>query len=268
MNRAITCLVFALVPAGVFAAATAPNDEKTSPLKERGVLRVIRPDARDDDEFFGSGSGKAGFDREILDGFARLHGLKLELVTVPTWAELIPTLLERKGDLAAGRFTITPARLERVVFTDEVFPTRHVVVTRKPKPSILTRDELRAAKVGTVKGSAVEEAVLAAGVGRAQIVHVPADSGLVALKEGRASAQVTNVELALRDMENDAALQLGMFLGPPRSLAYALRKDDAVLLAELNAYLERIRKSGGWNRLVVKYFGERGLEILKTVRQQ
>ena len=264
-HRALACLALSLLVSRAFAADAAPS-EKTSPLKERGVLRIVHPEGREDDEFFGSGT-RLGFDREILEGFARLHGLRVELITVSSWENLIPSLLEHKADVAAGRFTITPARRERVEFTSEVFPTRHVVLTRKPKPSLLTRDELRAAKIATVKGSAVEEAILAAGVPRAQILYVQPLGAVAALKDGRANAVVENVENALRDSSEDAELQLGMYLGPPRSLAYAVRKDDTVLLKELNSYIETVRRTM-WNRLVVKYFGERGLEILKTVRPQ
>jgi ABC-type amino acid transport substrate-binding protein len=120
--------------------------------------------------------------------------------------------------------------------------------------------------VGTVKGSAVEEAVLAAGVPAANLIHIdPTSTGRV-LRDGKVKVLVSNVESAVVDMKKDPELQIGMFLGPPRSLAYAVRKDDPELLKALNEYLEHTRRSPTWNRLVVKYFGEAGLEILKTVR--
>jgi ABC-type amino acid transport substrate-binding protein len=260
----LVAAVAALLPAVRAAAA----DKPAFGLKQPGVLRVLRMNARDDDEFFSvdPGSTRPGLDREILEGFAKLHGLRLEPVTVPSWEDLIPGLLEGKGDVAAGRFTITAARQAQVDFTTEVFPTRHVVLTRKPRPSILTRDELRTVKIGAVKGSAIEEAILAAGIPPAQIVHIEPASSTSVLKDGRIGAVVANVESALRGLSEDPQVQIGMYLGPPRSLAYALRKDDKELRAALDSYIENTRRSAAWNRLVVKYFGNLGLEILKTVR--
>jgi ABC-type amino acid transport substrate-binding protein len=259
-------LRFAAAVVACCIAASAHAAEKTSPLESRKVLRVLRMDAPPDDQFFNLGEGNPGFDREILEGFAKLHHVKLEPVTVPSWEDLVPALLDKKGDIAAGRFTVTPARQDKVDFTVEVFPTRHVVLTRRPTRTILTRDELRAVKVGTVKGSAVEEAVLAAGVPAANLIHIdPTSTGRV-LRDGKVKVLVSNVESAVVDMKKDPELQIGMFLGPPRSLAYAVRKDDPELLKALNEYLEHTRRSPTWNRLVVKYFGEAGLEILKTVR--
>jgi ABC-type amino acid transport substrate-binding protein len=265
-------LAAGLVAAMPLAAAEPKASDAKGPAPlgfgDGGVLRVLRMDARDGDPFFNLSDDRPGFDRELLEGFARLHKLRLEVVTVPSWEDLVPALLQKKGDVAAGRFTITPARSKVVDFTVETFPTRHVVLTRKPKPTILTRDELRGAKVAAVKGSAVEEAVLAAGVPRANIVSVGPQVTSEALKDARVTAIVTNVETAVVEARGDPDLQLGLYLGPPRSLAYAVRKDDTSLRKALDEYLEHTRRSPQWNRLVVKYFGQSGLEILKTAREQ
>jgi len=46
-------------------------------------------------------------------------------------------------------------------------------------------------------------------------------------------------------------------------LAWGVRKDDAALLELLDAHIENTRRSIGWNRLVVSYFGEDAIEILR-----
>lgn len=76
----------------------------------------------------------------------------LEVVPVAAWDALIPELLAGKGDLIAGRFTVTESRRKLIAFTSEVFPTRNVVLTRRPHRVVETLAELRQEKVGTVKG--------------------------------------------------------------------------------------------------------------------
>src|SRR5262245_51950339 len=67
-------------------------------VKARGVLRVIIMPLQPKDEFFAYPPGpKPGFDREVLDGFARLHKITLDVVPVEGWDNLIPALLEGKG---------------------------------------------------------------------------------------------------------------------------------------------------------------------------
>jgi ABC-type amino acid transport substrate-binding protein len=41
-----------------------------------------------------------------------------------------------------------------------------------------------------------------------------------------------------------------------------VRKPDTKLRAELDAYLENLRSGASWNRLIVKYFGEKALTVL------
>jgi peptidoglycan lytic transglycosylase F len=239
-------------------------------VKERGVLRVLRMDVRISDEFFPlNPSGQPGFDREVLEGFASLHRLKVEPVTISTWDGLIPALLQGRGDLVAGRFTVTEARQKQVAFTSEVFPTRNVVLTRKPGRAVASLDDLRAERVGTIKGTSMAEAVSAAGVPAAHVVDTITTGKLPeALQTGQATAVVLGVENAITAQRDDPAIQLGLFLGPPRSLAYAVRKDDGALLAALNQYIDNLRRTPTWSRLVVKYFGEAAPEILKKARQE
>jgi ABC-type amino acid transport substrate-binding protein len=264
--RAVTGLAFLSAALTVGPASASDLAE----VKQRGVLRVLRMDVRADDEFFPPpGAGSPGFDRELLDGFASLHRVRLEPVTVSSWDALIPALLEGRGDVVAGRFTVTEARQRQVSFTAEVFPTRNVVLTRQPTRAIHTLAELRALKVGTIRGTSMAEAVAAAAVPRDQVVDTITTGRLPeALKTGAVSAVVLGVENAITAQRDDPAMQLGVFLGPPRSLAYAVRKGDAALLAALNEYIENVRRTPTWSRLVVKYFGESAPEILKKARQE
>src|SRR5262245_7490079 len=85
-----------------------------------------------------AGGSSPGFEREMLDGFAKLHGIEVQLVEVPSWDVLIPSLLADKGHVIAGGVTDTPVRRRQIAFTSEVFPTRDVVLTRKPTPVVDT----------------------------------------------------------------------------------------------------------------------------------
>lgn len=253
------------------AAATWAGGALDLPeIKARGTLRVlVMPDTRRP-EFYSLQPGQPpGFDAEVLDGFTKLHRLKLEAVRVGSWDALLPALEDKKGDLIAGRFTVTDARKKIVHFSLEAFPTRNVVINRKPKPPITTLEQLKAQKVGTIRGTSMAEAIAAAGVPAAAV-----DDGIAAgafdeaLKSGRVTAAVWGVESAIALQREDPQLQLGMFLGPPGSLAYAVRKEDSALLRALNEYIDNLRRTPTWSRLVVKYFGTAAPEILKKAREQ
>jgi hypothetical protein len=99
--------------------------------------------ADEDPVWFSQRSSAApGFEREVLEGFARLHKLRFEIVPVPRWDEAIPMLLRQAGDVLGG-ISNTPERRQKVDFTIELLPARSIVVTHRPKPPIRSLAQLR-----------------------------------------------------------------------------------------------------------------------------
>jgi len=254
-------LAVALLTAAPLSAADLAD------VKARGTLRVIVMPLSATDEFFPLPAGaRPGFDRAVLDGFVALHRIKLEVVAVEGWDNLIPALLQGRGDLIAGRFTVTDTRLKQIAFTSEVFPSRNVVLTRKPHAPVATVEALREEKVGTIKGSSMAEAVRAV-VPAPNVDDSFPPGGLPgALVAGKVSAVVLGVESAIAAQRQDQEMELGTFVGPPRSLAYGVRKQDAALLQALNEYIDNVRRTPTWSRLVVEYFGASAPDILRKVR--
>lgn len=235
-------------------------------IQKRGTLRVLAVVA-DEEAYFVSQrpGGPPGFDLEVLEGFARLHKLTVEVVPASGWAALIPSLHRNKGDLIAGGFTDTASRRKLIAFTVEAFPTRSVVMTRKPAAVIQSVADLKGKKVGTVKGTFMEDELAAAGV--TNVDSSIATGGLPeALRTSRVEVAVDGLEAALSAKAKDPDLQLGVFLGPPSSLAYGVRHEDQALLKALNEYISNLRRTSTWSRLVVKYFGESAVELLKSAR--
>lgn len=253
----------------LLTAAAWPAAADLAEVKSAGTLRVIvNLDPRRPEFFANASSPRPGFDQEVLRGFAALHRVSVTPVYVNGWDALIPALLAGKGDVIAGRFTATEARKKQIAFTSEVFPYRLVVITRKPHRVVNTIDELRKERIASTKGSAMVEVLESVGVpASARDDSVPTGGYVEALKAGRATAAVWGVESAIAAQRGDPDIRLGMFLGPPSSLAYAVRKGDTALLAALNEYIANLRRTPTWSRLVVRYFGADALEVLKKARE-
>jgi ABC-type amino acid transport substrate-binding protein len=256
----------ALVCALAFGASAADLAE----IKQRGTLRVLAVvDAREP-EFFSLKAAEApGFDVEILLGFAKAQKVELKVVPAAGWAGLVPALVEGKGDLVAGRFAATPQRRRVVEFTQEVFPSRSYVVTRKPHPGVASVDALKSEKVGTIAGSSMYEALLAAVLPPAKI-DTSLNSGDLAdaLRSGKVTAAAWWLEGAMLEQKRDRELVIGPALAPVESLAYAVRREDQALLAALNQHIQVVRSSGTWNRLAIRYFGDATASILKKAKEE
>jgi ABC-type amino acid transport substrate-binding protein len=158
-------------------------------------------------------------------------------------------------------------RRRQINFTSEVFPTRDVVVTRKPTQVIMSLEQLRKVKVGTIRGTGLADRVAEVKVPKANVDdEVPSTGFAEALQSGRVVALVDGVEDALLLQKADPDIEMGMFLGPPHSLAFGVRKDSPALRAALSTYITNFRKTPTWNRLVVKYFGASAADVLKRAR--
>ncbi len=254
-----------------FAASQATLPARAADLDalvRSGRLRVI-VERSDLDRSAAFAHQANAFERDVLEGFASLHRLKVELVVVTSFRERITALLRDRGDVIGG-LVVTPERRRQVEFSEEVFPVRHVVVNRPPARPILTLSELRAARVGTVPATSWAEEIAAAGVPAA---HVDASSKdpeslLAALLAGRVEAIVLSTRYAILARLRQPELQLGLMLGRPSSVAYAVRSDQPALRTALDQYVVALRRTPAWSQLVVKYFGAAGLEVLQRARQE
>ena len=248
-------LAIATLLGGVSPAAADMNE-----VKARGTLRVLA--GHDENWFSLEPAGPPGFEREVLEGFARLHGLRFEVVPVERWEEAIPMLFANRGDLLAG-VNDTERRRRTIDFTAELLPARSVVVSLKPAPVVGTLAALRAAKVAIVPDSTWAEAAIRAGVPAAALVRVAGvPEGMAAMRSSRATAAIVDVLDYLQQRRKTPQLQLGLSLGVAQSSAWGVRKSDPELRKALDAYLGEFRRHPGWSRLLVKYFGDDAPAIL------
>jgi ABC-type amino acid transport substrate-binding protein len=234
-------------------------------ITARGSLRVLVGIGEDAAWFSLEGGDAPGFEREVLEGFARLHKLRFEVVTVARWEDAISTLVQGGGDLLAG-VNDTAARRRQVDFTTELLPARNVVVTRRPRPRIQRVEDLRAVRLAVVPHTTWAEALDSAGVPAARrMVVEDVAAAFGAVRAGRATATVTDVLDFLLERRRDGELEIGMELGVALSSAWAVRKTDKQLRQALDGYLVALRGSPNWSRLLVKYFGEEAPAVLGRV---
>ncbi len=248
----------ALVPAVLPACGAADLAE----IRVGGALRVL---AAVDDEpawFALRGSQSPGFEREVLEGFARLHKLRFDVVPITRWEDAIPMLVRGEGDVLGG-VSATPERRKRVDFSGELLPVRVVVVTRRPARPIRTLGELREARLVVVPGTSWADALEKAGVSIAKAIKVADIAGAIeAIRVGHADATVSGAVDFFLQRRKHADLEAGMALGEAHSSAWAVRKDCPQLRQALDAYLTQLRASPNWSRLLVKYFGSDAPAIL------
>lgn len=255
-----------LVVAGVVALA-APGVRAGQPTAGLPPsLRVLVAADEMPEVFSFAEEGRLGFERELLEGFCRLHGLRLEVVPVSDFEQTIPKLLGGEGDVIAGIVDTVPRR-QRVLFTSEVLPVRHLAVTRRPGPVATRVEELRRMRTGVIPGTAWEAATAEAGVPEAKRIEF---RDVAALLTGLRAGEVDAVVMALLDFAlaktHDPDLVAGPFVGAQTSAAMAVRPSDGRLLDALNGYLLGMRPAR--DALMFKYLSEDALSLIALARRE
>jgi len=244
-------------------AATVAAVEPTRGLPAR--LRVLVPADEMPEMFSFETKGEPGFERELIEGFCRIHGLTLDVVQVKDFDQIIPMLQRGEGDVITG-IVDTEARRQKVAFTSEVFPVRHMAISRRPGPAVKQVDDLRAIRVGMIPSTTWEQAVIDAGVPKSKRVAFRDAERLIAgLRSGQVDAVVMTVFDFALAKRHDPELVAGAFVGKPGAAALAVRQQDARLLEALNGYLVGMRQAR--HTLLFKYLSEEALTLTAQARR-
>ena len=238
-------------------------------LRVPGVLRVlVSADEMPEVFSFVPRAASPGFERELVEGFARAQKLEVRIVPVKNFDQIIPMLVKGDGDLIVG-IVDTAARRQKISFTAETYPVRHLAVTRQPQAKVTSASDLRSLKVAVIPGTTWADAAADAGVPAANQVSCADTNDLLdALKKARAQATVMAVFDFALAQKHDPALEAGPFLGVPGVAAWGLRKEDEPLRRSIDDYLLTLTTSPAKSTLLVKYFSEEALVLLRRARKE
>lgn len=108
-------------------------------IKRRGVLRVISRNSST--SYFLHRGAEAGFNYELAKLLADELGVRLQMVVPRAPRDMVPWLLQGRGDLIIGGMPVDAPRASRVRMTRPYLQTAHVVVTRKGRVPALGKVE-------------------------------------------------------------------------------------------------------------------------------
>jgi membrane-bound lytic murein transglycosylase MltF len=136
-------------------------------IRERRTIRVLVPYSRTN--FFFERGIPRGFAYDVFSEYAKFlnrgakpaERVRVAFLPVPR-DKLIPWLVEGRGDVAAGRLTITPGRLSQVDFSAPVETgISEIAVTHRDGPKLSSAEDLAGREVHVRKSSSYHASLLA-----------------------------------------------------------------------------------------------------------
>jgi len=245
-------------------------------MRRRGVIRVLVTYKRT--EYFVVNGQQRGFEYELMEQYERSINkgdkkgqLHLDVVYIPVpFDSLIPNLVKGRGDIAAAGLTITPERRKQVTFTRPyVGNVSEVVVTRKADNSIDSIDDLSGRVVYVLNGSSYVQHLAKLSekfkADRRPPVYIVEADPYLATEDILELVNAGIVEVTVADdhiaklwanVLPNIAVHENIAVNTSGQIAWAVRKDNPELLADLNDFLRSHKKGTMLGNVLFKRYYE------------
>ncbi|WP_237066674.1 transporter substrate-binding domain-containing protein [Microbulbifer guangxiensis] len=124
-------------------------------IKKRGKLRILVDIANTDSLHRAATLQDIQIERAKRK--AKYLGLEPVVLYVDKYEQLIPLLIEGKGDIIANHMVITESRLKQIDFSIPVGKTRYLLLSRKETPDVKEGESMKGKTVYVTKGTHMEE---------------------------------------------------------------------------------------------------------------
>ncbi|MFD4432386.1 amino acid ABC transporter substrate-binding protein [Nocardia sp. NPDC058497] len=245
MRKLLAAAVLAVVAATGLSACASDADPNVLKVGTEGTYAPFS---------YQDNGTLTGYDVEVARAIGEKLGKRVEFVQTP-WDSIFAGLESQRFDLVANQVTVNPERAAKYSLSQPYTTSEGVIVTKADNTTITSLADL--AGKTTAQSSTSNWSKVAAGAG----AKVEAVEGFVQavqlLKSGRVDATV-NDTLAVGEYTKktgDTGIKIAAKTGETSKQAFAARKDDAALIADIDKALEQLRADGTLTRLSEKYFG-------------
>jgi len=266
-----------------------PISRDLAAIRERGTLVVLAP--YNSTTYFIYQGEPLGYEYELLQAFAKEHGVALKMIVVTDPKSLLPLLNSGEGDLAAARLNPTPENEAVVAFTRALYHTEPALVQQAQPPSeagegadkalapgpadqlpemdiearLITKPSQLAGKtVNLPEQSPYRRTLIELSdeiAGDVQVVEMGGkiQDETLAQKVARGEVEFTVMQENLAHLKEAEFknLKVRPIVGRSHKVSWAVRRNSPELIGELNKWIEEKKNGPLFDTLYQKYFIDR-----------
>ena len=253
--RWLALLGLALAIGGCQEPSTSSRLEQ---IRERGELIVLTRNAPT--TYFQSHAGVAGVEADMVADFATHLGVVPRFELVDDWEEMLARLEAGEADLAAAGISRSPSRLERFRFGPAYQTVHSQVICHRDAGAPTSLADLEGVELAVVRGTVYEERLdaLQANVAALEWRAMGGRSTeelLMAVWEGEIDCTVADSNVARINRRYFPELEVGLTLGEPDVLAWAMPAEAESLQQEVEHWFRQFEHSGALDQLLDHYYG-------------
>ncbi len=250
-----------LLPLLALAALLAGcgQSDHLSEIKAAGVLKVVTRNGPT--TYYEDRHGPTGFEYQLAELFAKRLGVRLEIQTESSLDALLDTVERGRVDLAAAGLTMTPDRLERVLFTPPYLDVEMLVLVRDDHPPALSTADLAGLRLQVLAHSSHAEALRDLRQSHPTLQWIESEDVettdlLDALDEGTIDATIVDSNEYIANRAFYPRLRVAFRIGQPAQLAWAVsqRESSGALLKELETFFTELRGDGRLAQMIERHY--------------
>ena len=263
----LACLIASVVTwaAPALAQATSVAPQASVDVTRRPVLRFLTDSDYPPFNYTDEDGNLTGFNVDLARSICLELGATCDIKPRP-WTELLGSLRRGEADAVIAGHAISARTLAQVDFTDRYFHLPGRFVGRRDQQAVdITPEGLYGKRIGVARGTA-HEAYLRAFFRDSAIVSFDSSDHAREAIVGQQVDYLFDDGVSLVFWANGTAslecceLRGGPFLEPRffgDGMAIAVPKSDPQVRVQINAALKRVRSSGRYEELLLRYFPAR-----------
>lgn len=251
MKKLLSVFLISVLLLSSIMMITMAKDDTIDVILKRGIVKVGFCVDVPPIKFRDRNNEPAGICADFAEALARELGVKLEYV-FSDWAGLIPTLLSGRSDLIITDMSTTLERAKKVNFTQPWMVTgTYIVVQNDSKWTSWKEMNKKDVQIGCILGTIGEQNIKTVLPEATAVTYNSNVEQRLALEQGRIEGLAQDFLLASREVTKSE----GNFRLLPEALdadplGFTLRSDDYHFLIWMNLWIERMKASGEYDKLM------------------
>jgi len=201
-----------------------------------------------------------GFEYELAKAFAEYLGVRLQIKIVDKWSDMVAALSDGSAAFIAASVPITSKRQTQVAFSDGYMEVAQNIITHRKNTGIKEAADLSGKTIDVRKGTVYQQRLdelKKQGINLAIRLHddLPVEELIQKVADGQIDFTIANSNIISINRRNFPGVVSTGSINDGMQLAWAVYPKSKKLLEQINAFLRMINKSGKFDEIHNKYYG-------------
>ena len=201
-----------------------------------------------------------GFEYEMAKAFAEYLGARLQVTVLDKWDDMVAALNDGSAAFIAASSPIIPKWQRQVAFSDGYMEVAQQIITHRNNTPIKKVEDLSGKTIDVRRDSAYQQRLMELkdqGIDLSIRLHddLPTEELIQKVADGEINFTIANSNIILINQHSfPAAVSTGS-INEGMQLGWAVNPQSTELLDRINAFFKLIKKSGKFDAIYNKYYG-------------